>query len=88
MLVFILLLVVWGFVVGALARFALPGPDPMRWWETVLLGLAGSFIGGIIGRVLFGGAGGFLLALVGAVLLLALHRKYIQKRPAFSARRR
>jgi uncharacterized membrane protein YeaQ/YmgE (transglycosylase-associated protein family) len=77
---------IWGFIVGALARFALPGPDPMPWWQTIVLGLAGSFVGGIVGRLLFGNnSGGIVLAVVGAVLLLALHRKYVQKRPVFRA---
>lgn len=85
MLLFLLLLVVFGFVVGALARFALPGPDPMPWYATIALGLAGTFVGGIIARLLLGTAGGFLFALIGAVLLLALYRKYVQKRPVFRA---
>jgi uncharacterized membrane protein YeaQ/YmgE (transglycosylase-associated protein family) len=84
-LLFLLLLVVFGFVVGALARFALPGPDPMPWYATIALGLAGTFVGGIIARLLLGTAGGFLFALIGAVLLLALYRKYVQKRPVFRA---
>jgi uncharacterized membrane protein YeaQ/YmgE (transglycosylase-associated protein family) len=84
-LLFLLLLVAFGFVVGALARFALPGPDPMPWYATIGLGLAGAFVGGIIARLVFGSAGGFLFALIGAVLLLALYRKYVQKRPVFRA---
>jgi uncharacterized membrane protein YeaQ/YmgE (transglycosylase-associated protein family) len=84
-LLFLLLLVVFGFVVGGLARFALPGPDPMPWYATIGLGLAGAFVGGIVARLLFGSAGGFLFALIGAVLLLALYRKYVQKRPVFRA---
>jgi len=84
-LLFLLLLVVFGFVVGALARFALPGPDPMPWYATIALGLAGTFVGGILARLLLGTAGGFLFALIGAVLLLALYRKYVQKRPVFRA---
>jgi uncharacterized membrane protein YeaQ/YmgE (transglycosylase-associated protein family) len=84
-LLFLLLLVLFGFVVGGLARFALPGPDPMPWYATIGLGLAGAFVGGIVARLLFGSAGGFLFALIGAVLLLALYRKYVQKRPVFRA---
>ena len=80
MLMFILLLIVWGFVVGGLARWALPGPDPMPWYATVALGLAGSMVGGIIARVLFGGAGGFIVAFFGAVLLLYAYRRFAQHR--------
>jgi uncharacterized membrane protein YeaQ/YmgE (transglycosylase-associated protein family) len=79
-LIFILLLIVWGFVVGGLARWALPGPDPMPWYATVALGLAGSMVGGIIARLLFGGAGGFIVAFFGAVLLLYAYRRFAQHR--------
>jgi uncharacterized membrane protein YeaQ/YmgE (transglycosylase-associated protein family) len=84
-LLFLLLLVVFGFVVGGLARFALPGPDPMPWYATIGLGLAGMFVGGIIARLVIGTAGGFIFAFIGALLLLALYRKYVQKRPVFRA---
>jgi len=79
-LLFILLAIVWGFVVGGLARWALPGPDPMPWYATVGLGLGGSLIGGIIARLLIGTAGGFFFAFVGAVLLLYLYRRFAQGR--------
>jgi len=71
---------VWGFVVGALARLALPGPDPMPWYATVGLGLGGSIVGGIIARILIGTAGGFVFGLLGAVLLLYLYRRFVQHR--------
>jgi uncharacterized membrane protein YeaQ/YmgE (transglycosylase-associated protein family) len=77
-LFFILGLIVWGFIVGALARLALPGPDPMPWYATI--GLGGSLIGGIIARVLLGTAGGFIFAFLGAVLLLYLYRRFAQGR--------
>jgi uncharacterized membrane protein YeaQ/YmgE (transglycosylase-associated protein family) len=78
---FILLLLVWGFIVGGLARFAVPGPDPMPVWMTIALGLAGSILGGIIGRLLFGASGGFFLAFLCAVLLVIAYRRYVQHRP-------
>ena len=86
MLIFLLFLALFGFVVGGLARFALPGPDPMPWYATIGLGIGGMFIGGVVGRLLFGSGGGFLLAFIGAVVLLALYRKYVQGRPVFRAR--
>jgi uncharacterized membrane protein YeaQ/YmgE (transglycosylase-associated protein family) len=79
-LAFILALILGGLVIGALARLALPGPDPMGIPATIGLGLGGSLIGGIIGRVLFGRPGGFILALLGAILLLYLYRRFAQKR--------
>ena len=74
-------LIVGGLVVGALARLAVPGPDPMPWWTTILLGVAGMWIGGILSWVLLGREAGFFLSLLSAVLLLIAYRKLVQKRP-------
>ncbi len=78
---FILVLVFEGLIVGALARLALPGPDPMGILATIGLGLAGTFLGGIIAWLFLGHAGGLIFALVGATLLLYLHRRFVQHRP-------
>ena len=80
MLVFIIGLIVWGFIVGGLARLALPGPDPMPWYATIGLGLGGSLIGGIIAKLIIGTAGGLVFAVLGAILLLYLYRRYVQHR--------
>jgi uncharacterized membrane protein YeaQ/YmgE (transglycosylase-associated protein family) len=80
LLAFIIALVVWGFIVGGLARLALPGPDPMPWYATIGLGLGGSLLGGIIARILLGTAGGLVFALLGAILLLYLYRRFVQGR--------
>ena len=80
MLIFIIGLIVWGFVVGGLARLALPGLDPMPWYATIGLGLGGSLIGGIIAHLLLGTAGGLVFALLGAILLLYLYRRFVQGR--------
>ena len=80
MLLFLIFLAISGFIVGGLARFALPGPDPMPWYATIGLGVAGMFVGGIIARVLIGTAGGFVFAFIGAVLLLYLYRRFAQGR--------
>jgi uncharacterized membrane protein YeaQ/YmgE (transglycosylase-associated protein family) len=78
---FILFLAFWGLIVGALARFALPGPDPMGILATIGLGLAGSFIGGILSELFIGHAGGIIFSLLGATLLLYLYRRFVQHRP-------
>ena len=65
-----------GLIAGALARFAVPGPDPMPWWATILLGIGGAFLGGIVFGLLFGTGGG-----LGAVALLLLYRRFVEKRP-------
>jgi len=74
-------LIVGGLVVGGLARLAVPGPDPMPWWATILLGVAGMWLGGIVAWMLFGMGSSFLISLATAVLLLIAYRKLVQKRP-------
>ncbi len=76
----ILTWIILGLVVGALAKFFMPGDDPGGIFVTILLGIAGAFLGGMIGSMLgIGTITGFnmlsiLLAIVGAVLLLVLYR--------------
>jgi uncharacterized membrane protein YeaQ/YmgE (transglycosylase-associated protein family) len=41
-----------GLVIGAIARLLIPGPNPMTWGKTAIIGIAGSFFGGIIASVL------------------------------------
>jgi uncharacterized membrane protein YeaQ/YmgE (transglycosylase-associated protein family) len=72
--------IIFGLVVGALARLVLPGSDPMGWLATLAVGVAGSVVGGFIGSLLWGAtdgfqAGGFFLSLLGAILLLLIARK-------------
>jgi len=81
MLGLIIFLAVWGLVVGALARLALPGPDPMGIFATIGLGLAGSFVGGLLAALLWVRTAGFFFSLVGAIVLLYLYRRFVQHRP-------
>jgi uncharacterized membrane protein YeaQ/YmgE (transglycosylase-associated protein family) len=83
---FILVLIVEGLVVGALARLALPGPDPMGILATIGLGLAGSLVGGILSWLVLGHAGGIIVSILAATLLLYLHRRFVQHRPLTSPR--
>ena len=72
------------FLFGALARFALPGPDPMPLWLTMTIGLLG-FLGGTGIVLLIGGRkqeGWFpLVVFFIAVCLVVLYRRFVQKRP-------
>jgi uncharacterized membrane protein YeaQ/YmgE (transglycosylase-associated protein family) len=93
----ILGLLLVGLVVGALARFAVPGPDPLPIWLTIALGLAGALVGGLAAGALglvpeaagpvdeeaAASAFGifFLFAVGGATVLLILFRKLVQRRP-------
>jgi uncharacterized membrane protein YeaQ/YmgE (transglycosylase-associated protein family) len=78
---FIIVIAVFGLVTGALARLALPGPDPMSIPATIGLGIAGTFIGGIVARVFLGTGGGLIFAVLGAILILYLYRRFVQHRP-------
>jgi len=79
-----------GLIVGALARFLVPGRDPMGCFATALLGIAGSIIGGLIGSVIWPTTATsythphrllhFLLAVVGAVIVLLLWRSITGRR--------
>lgn len=52
LLIWIVLGAISGLIIGGLARFLLPGPDPMSWPRTILYGIGGSFAGGVVSRLL------------------------------------
>ena len=80
-LAFILFILLWGLIIGGLARLAIPGPDPMPIWLTIAIGIGGSLIGGIVTRIFFGTGVSFFFAFLGAMLPVILYRKYVQHRP-------
>jgi uncharacterized membrane protein YeaQ/YmgE (transglycosylase-associated protein family) len=80
-LAFILFILLWGLIIGGLARLAIPGPDPMPIWLTIAIGIGGSLIGGIVTRIFFGTGVSFFFAFLGAMLLVILYRRYVQHRP-------
>lgn len=67
---------IFGLIVGAIARLLYPGRQDLGLLKTTLLGVAGSFVGGAIGFLIFGGtlfqASGWIGSIVGAVLVLAI----------------
>jgi uncharacterized membrane protein YeaQ/YmgE (transglycosylase-associated protein family) len=70
--------ILFGLVVGIVAKFLTPGRDPGGFILTTLLGVAGALLGGYIGRALgFYGpnqAAGFLMSVLGAIVLLLIYR--------------
>ena len=70
-----------GLLVGGLARFALPGRDPLALGWTSALGVAGTVFGALLGKALFGAPGGLLLSVVVSMLILVTYRR-IQRRRA------
>jgi len=75
--------IIIGLIVGAIAKFIMPGKDPGGWIVTILLGLAGSFTAHFLGRALgWYGDGepvGIIASIVSAIILLALYRLMSRK---------
>ncbi len=90
MIGFILGLIIVGLIAGAIARLLVPGRDPMGIGATILLGIAGSFMGGFLADVLFRSEGedrglgpvGILGSIIGAVILLLIYNAVTRRRHA------
>jgi uncharacterized membrane protein YeaQ/YmgE (transglycosylase-associated protein family) len=83
----LILFLVFGLVVGALARLLVRGKDPRGWMFSMIIGVAGSFLGGLLGRALGwyreGEPAGFVMSLLGAVILVVAYHA-ITRRRAFA----
>lgn len=88
MLTFIIVMLIIGFVAGILARALVPGADPMSLGATTLLGIAGSFVGGFLGYLLFrndaaDGAlqpAGIVGSVIGGIIVLLIYRSMGERR--------
>jgi uncharacterized membrane protein YeaQ/YmgE (transglycosylase-associated protein family) len=80
----IIWMLIVGLIVGAIARFIMPGVDTMSWLMTAILGVAGSFVGGLISSVIWrpkeGQAmlhpAGFIMSVIGCLLILWIVRHF------------
>jgi len=74
--------IIFGLVVGVIAKLLMPGRDPGGFIVTALLGMAGAVVGTFIGRALWGAnyAAGWIAAILGTILLLALYRVFAGRR--------
>jgi len=76
--------IVFGLIVGVIAKLLMPGKDPGGFIVTALIGIAGALLGGFIGRMLGmyreGEPAGFLMAIVGSIILLYLYRLFAARR--------
>jgi uncharacterized membrane protein YeaQ/YmgE (transglycosylase-associated protein family) len=83
----VIAILVSGFFTGALARLAIPGPDPMPLWLTVAIGLTGSIVGAVVGDAI-SNDNGFVISFLSlgvAVALVAGYRRFVQRRPIYGA---
>jgi len=76
--------ILFGLIVGVIAKFLMPGRDPGGFIVTILLGIVGAALGGWLGRVLGlyepDEPAGFFMALLGAIILLGCYRLFIRGR--------
>ena len=74
----ILWMLIIGLIVGAIAKLIMPGKDPGGFIVTIILGIAGAFLAGFLGRALGwygeGDAAGFIASVIGAIILLIIYR--------------
>ena len=82
----ILATLVIGLIIGAIAKLLMPGKDPGGIIVTILLGIAGAFVGTYIGRALGwyapGASAGFIMSVAGAMLLLFIYRLFMKRTKA------
>ncbi|MGI9089408.1 MAG: GlsB/YeaQ/YmgE family stress response membrane protein [Chthoniobacterales bacterium] len=72
-----------GLVVGAIAKLLMPGKDPGGCIITILLGIAGAWLGTFLGRAMFGGPNyiaGWIMSIIGAMILLLIYRMIFGRR--------
>jgi uncharacterized membrane protein YeaQ/YmgE (transglycosylase-associated protein family) len=72
---------IMGLIAGFIARWIMPGADPMGWLGTMILGVVGSFVGGTLAALLFGGsldlsASGLIGSIIGAIIVLWAWRRW------------
>ena len=75
----IIVFLIVGLIAGFIARALVPGPDPMGWLGTMILGIVGSFVGGTLAALVFGGTldlstSGIIGSIIGAIIVLVIWR--------------
>jgi uncharacterized membrane protein YeaQ/YmgE (transglycosylase-associated protein family) len=82
----IIIFIVFGLIVGALAKLIMPGKDPGGIIVTAIIGMVGSLLGTLIGRYVFGWgpyySARWIMSILGAIILLALYRLFAGRRAA------
>jgi uncharacterized membrane protein YeaQ/YmgE (transglycosylase-associated protein family) len=80
----ILTWILFGLVVGIVAKLLMPGRDPGGFNITILLGIAGALLGGFIGRAMgfydANESAGWIISILGAIILLAIYRMMVRRK--------
>jgi len=75
--------IVFGFIVGIIAKLLMPGRDPGGFAVTTVLGIVGAIVGGFIGRLLgfyhAGQGAGYIMAIIGAIVILFIYRQVARR---------
>lgn len=76
---------IFGLIIGTIAKFFTPGNDPKGWFKTICIGVVGSYFGGIIKLIITGFDGdfspsGFIFSLIGSIVFLIIWRKIDARR--------
>jgi uncharacterized membrane protein YeaQ/YmgE (transglycosylase-associated protein family) len=76
--------ILFGLIVGVIAKLLMPGRDPGGFITTILIGIAGAMIGGFVGQALgwyrAGESAGYIVSILGAIVLLAIYRAVVGRR--------
>jgi uncharacterized membrane protein YeaQ/YmgE (transglycosylase-associated protein family) len=78
----------FGLIVGAIARFLVPGKQPMSWLMTALLGIVGSLLGGGLSCLIWGNPegtfnpGGWIMSIIGAIVVVLIYARVLKARAA------
>jgi uncharacterized membrane protein YeaQ/YmgE (transglycosylase-associated protein family) len=81
----IVLWILFGLIVGVIAKLLTPGREPSGFVVTTLLGIGGALLGGFVGRLIgaypsYQSTGGFFMAILGAVIILAVYNTVVSRR--------
>ena len=75
--------IIFGLIVGLVAKLLMPGKDPSGFFITVIIGIVGSLIGGFLGRILGlyreGDPAGFIMSVIGAMVLLYVYHLVVNR---------
>ncbi len=81
----LILFLIFGLIIGALARLIVPGHEPGGWVASLVVGVLGSYLGGFVGRALniypsYQSTGGWISSLLGAIIVTFIYQAFVARR--------